>query len=208
MSADSQAAIDRFVDAVWLEDGLSANSLAAYRRDLAALADWLSQSSGISLNAVQELHLQAYFAARHSLSKATSANRRLTVFKRYYRWALRERIVEVDPTLRMLAAKQALRVPKTLSEEQVDALLSAPDTNTALGLRDKAMLELLYASGLRVTELVKLKTLHVSLNEGVLRIMGKGSKERLVPFGDMARDSLTDYMQNARGALLLSLIHI
>jgi integrase/recombinase XerD len=181
---------------------LSANTLAAYRRDLAALADWLSQSSGISLNAVQELHLQAYFAARHSLSKATSANRRLTVFKRYYRWALRERIVEVDPTLRMLAAKQALRVPKTLSEEQVDALLSAPDTNTALGLRDKAMLELLYASGLRVTELVKLKTLHVSLNEGVLRIMGKGSKERLVPFGDMARDSLTDYMQNARGALL------
>jgi len=202
MSADSQAAIDRFVDAVWLEDGLSANTLAAYRRDLTALADWLSQSSGISLNAVQELHLQAYFAARHSLSKATSANRRLTVFKRYYRWALRERIVEVDPTLRMLAAKQALRVPKTLSEEQVDALLSAPDTNTALGLRDKAMLELLYASGLRVTELVKLKTLHVSLNEGVLRIMGKGSKERLVPFGDMARDSLTDYMQNARGALL------
>jgi integrase/recombinase XerD len=148
------------------------------------------------------LHLQAYFAARHSLSKATSANRRLTVFKRYYRWALRERIVEVDPTLRMLAAKQALRVPKTLSEEQVDALLSAPDANTALGLRDKAMLELLYASGLRVTELVKLKTLHVSLNEGVLRIMGKGSKERLVPFGDLARDSLTDYMQNARGALL------
>ena len=202
MSADSQAAIDRFVDAVWLEDGLSANTLAAYRRDLTALADWLSQSSGISLNAVQELHLQAYFAARHSLSKATSANRRLTVFKRYYRWALRERIVEVDPTLRMLAAKQSLRVPKTLSEEQVDALLSAPDTNTALGLRDKAMLELLYASGLRVTELVKLKTLHVSLNEGVLRIMGKGSKERLVPFGDMARDSLTDYMQNARGALL------
>jgi len=202
MLENNQAAIDRFVDAVWLEDGLSANTLAAYRRDLTALADWLSQSSGISLNAVQELHLQAYFAARHSLSKATSANRRLTVFKRYYRWALRERIVEVDPTLRMLAAKQALRVPKTLSEEQVDALLSAPDTNTALGLRDKAMLELLYASGLRVTELVKLKTLHVSLNEGVLRIMGKGSKERLVPFGDMARDSLTDYMQNARGALL------
>ena len=202
MSSDSQAAIDRFVDAVWLEDGLSANTLAAYRRDLEALAAWLSQSSGISLNAVQELHLQAYFAARHSLSKATSANRRLTVFKRYYRWALRERIVELDPTLRMLAAKQALRVPKTLSEDQVDALLSAPDANTALGLRDKTMLELLYASGLRVTELVKLKTLHVSLNEGVLRIMGKGSKERLVPFGDMARDSLLAYMQNARGALL------
>jgi len=202
MSASSQAAIDRFVDAVWLEDGLSANTLAAYRRDLLALADWLEASEHISLDSAQEAHLQAYFAARHSLSKATSANRRLTVFKRYYRWALRERIVLIDPTLRMLAAKQALRVPKTLSEDQVDALLSAPDENSSLGLRDKAMLELLYASGLRVSELVKLKTLHVSLNEGVLRIMGKGSKERLVPFGDVARDSLLNYMQNARGALL------
>ena len=202
MTPESQAAIDRFVDAVWLEDGLSANTLAAYRRDLSALADWLAQHSNKALDAVQEFDLQAYFAARHALSKATSANRRLTVFKRYYRWALREHIVQVDPTLRMLAAKQTLRVPKTLSEEQVDALLGAPDANTALGLRDKAMLELLYASGLRVSELVKLKTLHVSLNEGVLRIMGKGSKERLVPFGDMARDSLLSYMQNARGALL------
>ena len=202
MPENNQAAIDRFVDAVWLEDGLSANTLAAYRRDLAALAQWLQQNAATELDAAQESHLQAYFAARHSLSKATSANRRLTVFKRYFRWALRERIVQVDPTLRMLAAKQALRVPKTLSEDQVDALLSAPDVNTSLGLRDKAMLELLYASGLRVSELVKLKTLHVSLNEGVLRIMGKGSKERLVPFGDMARDSLLGYMQNARGALL------
>jgi integrase/recombinase XerD len=202
MTLHSQAAIDRFVDAVWLEDGLSANTLSAYRRDLTALAQWLTQNTGKPLDAVQEADLQAYFAARHSLSKATSANRRLTVFKRYYRWALRERLVQVDPTLRMLAAKQALRVPKTLSEAQVDALLSSPDVNTPLGLRDKAMLELLYASGLRVSELVKLKTLHVSLNEGVLRIMGKGSKERLVPFGDMARDSLLHYMQNARGALL------
>lgn len=198
----NQAAIDRFVDAVWLEDGLSANTLAAYRRDLTALAQWLRQNAATELDAAQESHLQAYFAARHSLSKATSANRRLTVFKRYFRWALRERIVQVDPTLRMLAAKQALRVPKTLSEDQVDALLTAPDTKTPLGLRDKAMLELLYASGLRVSELVKLKTLHVSLNEGILRIMGKGSKERLVPFGDMARDSLLGYMQNARGTLL------
>ena len=202
MTPDSQAAIDRFVDAVWLEDGLSANTLAAYRRDLSALADWLHQTSLMPLDAVQESHLQAYFAARHSLSKATSANRRLTVFKRYYRWALRERIVLVDPTLRLLAAKQALRVPKTLSEDQVDALLSAPDANTALGLRDKAMLELLYASGLRVSELVKLKTLHVSLNEGILRIMGKGSKERLVPFGQEAQQWLQRYMGQARPALL------
>ena len=202
MTPDSQAAIDRFIDAVWLEDGLSANTLAAYRRDLSALAEWLQTSSGVLLDGVQESHLQAYFAARHSLSKATSANRRLTVFKRYYRWALRERLVQVDPTLRMLAAKQALRVPKTLSEDQVDALLTAPDANTALGLRDKAMLELLYASGLRVSELVKLKTLHVSLNEGILRIMGKGSKERLVPFGEVARDWLQRYLNEVRPALL------
>lgn len=202
MTENNQAAIDRFVDAVWLEDGLSANTLAAYRRDLSALAQWLQLHAAIALEGAQEQHLQAYFAARHSLSKATSANRRLTVFKRYFRWALREHIVQTDPTLRMLAAKQALRVPKTLSEDQVDALLTAPDVHTPLGLRDKAMLELLYASGLRVSELVKLKTLHVSLNEGILRIMGKGSKERLVPFGDMARDSLVDYMQNGRAALL------
>jgi len=202
MTPESQAAIDRFVDAVWLEDGLSANTLAAYRRDLAALAQWLKATSGTHLDAVQEMHLQAYFAARHAQSKATSANRRLTVLKRYYRWALRERLVVVDPTLRMLAAKQAMRVPKTLTEDQVNALLNAPDANTALGVRDKAMLELMYASGLRVSELVRLKTLHVSLNEGVLRIMGKGSKERLVPFGDMARDSLLAYMAQARAALL------
>jgi len=202
MTENNQAAIDRFVDAVWLEDGLSANTLAAYRRDLSALAKWLHQHAATALDGALEQHLQAYFAARHSLSKATSANRRLTVFKRYFRWALREHIVQTDPTLRMLAAKQALRVPKTLSEDQVDALLTAPDVHTPLGLRDKAMLELLYASGLRVSELVKLKTLHVSLNEGILRIMGKGSKERLVPFGDMARDSLVSYMQNGRSALL------
>ena len=202
MTDHNQTAIDRFVDAVWLEDGLSANTLAAYRRDLTALAQWLQVHADTALDAAQESHLQAYFAARHSLSKATSANRRLTVFKRYFRWALRERIVGVDPTLRMLAAKQALRVPKTLSEDQVDALLSAPDANTSLGLRDKAMLELLYASGLRVSELVKLKTLHVSLNEGVLRIMGKGSKERLVPFGEEAREWLQRYMGQARPAML------
>jgi integrase/recombinase XerD len=126
----------------------------------------------------------------------------LTVFKRFFRWALRERLVQSDPTLRMLAAKQALRVPKTLGEAQVDALLSAPDITTPLGLRDRAMLELMYASGLRVSELVSLKTLHVSLNEGVLRIMGKGSKERLVPFGEEAREWLQRYMGQARPVML------
>ncbi len=202
MHMPGQTAIDQFIDAVWLEDGLSANTLLAYRRDLTALCEWLLARAGTSLEETTEAQLQAYFASRHTQTRATSANRRLTVFKRYFRWALRERVLLIDPTLRMLAAKQALRVPKTLSQDQVDALLSAPDVDTALGLRDKAMLELLYASGLRVTELVGLKTLHVSLNDGVLRIMGKGSKERLVPFGDMARDSLQLYLQTARPALL------
>ena len=202
MHPDSQSAIDRFADALWLEDGLAANSLAAYKRDLGLFASWLNLNHARALDQTQEHHLQAYFAERHAQSKATSANRRLTVFKRYFRWALRERFIQTDPTLKLLAAKQALRVPKTLSEAQVDGLLRAPDDATELGLRDRAMLEMMYASGLRVSELVQLKTLHVSLNEGVLRILGKGSKERLVPFGQEARDWLERYLQQARPALL------
>jgi len=202
MHPASQTSLDRFVDALWLEDGLSANTLTAYRQDLTLLATWLFLTHRLALDEAQEHHLQAYFAERHGQTKATSANRRLTVFKRYFRWGLRERLVTQDPTLRMLMAKQALRVPKTLSEAQVDALLSAPDVATDLGVRDRAMLELMYASGLRVSELVTLKTLHVSLNEGVLRIMGKGSKERLVPFGEEAREWLQRYLSRARPALL------
>jgi integrase/recombinase XerD len=202
MHEASQNAIDRFAEALWLEDGLAANTLAAYRLDLSLYATWLFLTHRRALEATQEHHLQSYFAERHGQTKATSANRRLTVFKRFFRWALRERLVQTDPTLRMLAAKQALRVPKTLGEVQVDALLSSPDVTTPLGLRDRAMLELMYASGLRVSELVTLKTLHVSLNEGVLRIMGKGSKERLVPFGEEAREWLQRYMGQARPAML------
>ena len=202
MLPESQEAIDRFADALWLEDGLSANTLAAYRRDLAQFSHWLSEHQGLVLLQTQEHHLQAYFAARHAHSKATSANRRLTVFRRFFHWALRESLVRVDPTLKLLAAKQALRVPKTLSEAQVEALLAAPDTNDPLGLRDRAMLELMYASGLRVSELVGLKTLHVSLNESVLRVLGKGSKERLVPYGQIAGEWLTHYLQQARPELL------
>ncbi len=202
MLPESQEAIDRFADALWLEDGLSANTLAAYRRDLAQFSHWLSEHQGLVLLQTQEYHLQAYFAARHAHSKATSANRRLTVFRRFFHWALRESLVRVDPTLKLLAAKQALRVPKTLSEAQVEALLAAPDANDPLGLRDRAMLELMYASGLRVSELVGLKTLHVSLNESVLRVLGKGSKERLVPYGQIAGEWLTHYLQQARPELL------
>jgi len=198
----SQEVIDRFADALWLEDGLSANTLAAYKRDLGLFSLWLEQAFSFALLQVQEHHLQAYFAERHAQTKATSANRRLTVFKRFFRWALREGLVQSDPTLRLLAARQPLRVPKLLSEAQVEALLQAPDVADPLGLRDRAMLELMYASGLRVSELVGLKTLHLSLNDSVLRVLGKGSKERLVPFGQEAARWLAHYLQEARPALL------
>ena len=203
MQSPSQHSIDAFIDALWLEDGLSKNTLAAYRRDLSLYAVWLgAQKQGSrKLDETLETDINAYFSARHSGTKATSANRRLTVFKRYFRWALRERFVRADPTLKLQSAKQALRVPKTMSEAQVEALLAAPD-DTALGLRDRAMLEVLYASGLRVSELVGLKTFHLSLNDGVLRVMGKGSKERLVPFGLAAREAIVQYIAQARPEIL------
>ena len=147
--------IDAFIDALWLEDGLSKNTLEAYRRDLTQFAQFLA-SSNLSLDNALELNINAYFSEKHSSTKATSANRRLTVFKRYYRWLLRERKISADPTLKLQAAKQALRVPKTMTETQVEALLAAPNTDTPLGLRDRTMLELMYASGLRVSELVSL----------------------------------------------------
>jgi integrase/recombinase XerD len=175
--------------------------MAAYRRDLGAYGQWLA-SRNLALETSTEADLNAYFAARHASTRASSANRRLTVFKRFFRWALREGRVHSDPTLRLLAARQPLRLPKALSEAQVDQLLAAPDLSTALGLRDKAMLELLYASGLRVSELVGLKTFQVGSNEGVVRIMGKGSKERLVPFGAVAREHLQAYLVGARPQIL------
>ena len=194
-------AIDAFIDALWLEEGLSRNTLAAYRRDLTLYSDWLA-TQGRSLNDTRELELQTYFAARHAQTKATTANRRLTVFKRYFRWALRESAITVDPTLKLQSAKQALRVPKTLTEAQVEALLHAPDVSVALGVRDRTMLELMYASGLRVSELVTLKVFHVSLNDHVLKILGKGNKERLVPFGEVAGGWLRQYLGQARPELL------
>lgn len=203
MLAHSQTAIDAFVDALWLEDGLSRNTLAAYRRDLTLYAQWLAQQQPpLALDATAEHHLHGYFAARHAQTRATSANRRLTVLRRYFHWALRERRITADPTVRLQAARQPLRVPKTLSQAQVEALLAAPDLGNPLGLRDRAMLELMYASGLRVSELVTLKTFQLSLAEGVLRVVGKGSKERLVPFGEVAHQWLQRYLAEARGAIL------
>jgi len=202
MQPASAAAIDRFLDAVWIEEGLAANTLAAYRRDLTLFARWLDQNAGRALIEASETDLRQYALARHAGSAASSTNRRLSVFKRFFRWALRERLRDADPTLKLDSARQPLRVPKSLSEAQVEALLGAPDTETPLGLRDRAMLELLYASGLRVSELVTLKTVDVSFVECALRVTGKGSKERLVPFGEEALAWIERYLAGARAAVL------
>lgn len=201
-AASSVASVDRFVDALWIEDGLAPLTLAAYRRDLTLYAGWLARRHGKRLDDSREADLLAYIAEHHAVTRATTANRRLTVFKRYFRWALREHLVTADPTLRLQSARQPLRVPKSLSERQVEALLAAPETDTALGLRDRAMLELMYGSGLRVSELVGLKSVHLGLAEGVLRVVGKGSKERIVPFGEEAHGWLVRYLGEARAAIL------
>jgi integrase/recombinase XerD len=195
-------AVDRFIDALWVEDGLSSLTLAAYRRDLTLLAGWLAREVGHGLEAATEANLMAYMVARHGQTRATTANRRLSVFRRFYRWAVRERLVGADPTLKLLAAKQPMRVPKTLSETQVETLLGAPDVDTPLGLRDRTMIELMYASGLRVSELVGLKTVHVGLDEGALHVTGKGSKERLVPFGAEAHAWIRRWLAEGRAAVL------
>jgi integrase/recombinase XerD len=195
-------AVDRFIDALWVEDGLSSLTLAAYRRDLSLFAVWLAAEVGRGLETATESELRAYMAARHGDTRSTTANRRLSVFRRFYRWAVRERLVSADPTLKLLAAKQPLRVPKTLSEAQVEALLAAPDVGSPLGLRDRTMIELMYASGLRVSELVGLKTVHVGLDEGALRVTGKGSKERLVPFGAEAHAWIRRWLAEGRAAVL------
>ena len=187
----SQEAIERFCDACWLEDGLAQNSLSAYRRDLLLLAQWLYKDSGADLYGVTEKDLTAYIAHRRA-DKATTANRRLTVFKRFYRHALRINLVKSDPCIGLRAAKQALRFPKTLSEDQVTALLNAPDIETPLGLRDRTMLELMYASGLRVSEIVSLKTVALGLNEGVVRVVNGGE----------AGQWLRRYLAEARTPLL------
>ena len=199
--AASNTSIDLFCDALWLEHGLAKNTLEAYRRDLMLFAEWLSKTRGGTIDATTEADMNGYMAARRS-DKATSANRRLSVFRRYYAWALREHRTAADPTLKLRSAKQPPRFPKTLNEAQVEALLHAPDIETPLGLRDRTMLELMYASGLRVTELVTLKTVEISLNDGVLRVMGKGSKERLVPFGQTAHSWIERYLRESRPALL------
>ena len=199
---ESARRIDEFCDTLWLEDGLAKNSLEAYRRDLTLFAQWLHAQRGRALLGAEADDLNGYFAARHATTRPASSNRRLAVLKRFYQFALRQNLVAADPCLRLKSAKQSPRFPKTLSEAQVEALLAAPKVETALGLRDRTMLEVMYASGLRVSELVGLQSVEVSMNEGVLRITGKGSKTRLVPFGAEARDWIERYLRESRGIIL------
>ncbi|MBC2770400.1 site-specific tyrosine recombinase XerD [Pusillimonas minor] len=195
--------IQPFLDALWLEDGLANNTLAAYRRDLSAFTQWLGDTQGKTLIHTQTSDIQAWFASQHATSKATTANRRLATLRRFFLWAKRQNHVQHDPCLTLKSARQPTRFPKTLSEANVDALLTAPDTNLALGMRDRAMLETLYATGLRVTELVSLKLLDANLDEGVVRVvMGKGGKDRLVPLGAEAVHWMQHYMGASRPALL------
>ena len=189
--------LDQFTDALWLEDGLSKNTLSSYRRDLEQLGLFLKK---IPLEKAREEDLFRFLAARKG--RTSSAARMLSSLKRFYGWCLRERHIEADPTLKLDPPKRAPRFPKTLSEADVEALLAAPDVATPLGMRDRAMFEVLYASGLRVSELVGLKVFEVNLDAGVLRVLGKGSKERLVPLGEEAVDWVRRYMKEFRPALL------
>jgi len=181
--------VDAFCDALWLEDGLSKNTIASYRADLQQLSSFLKDKH---LSGVKEENLFAFLASKKG--RASSAARRVSTLKRFYQYCVRERRMEADPTLKLEPPRRVPRFPKTLSEADVEALLAAPDTQTPLGLRDRAMLELLYATGLRVSELVGLKTFQVSLESGVVRVMGKGSKERLVPLGEEAVSWILKYL--------------
>jgi integrase/recombinase XerD len=191
--------IDAFCDQVWLQDGLAATSLASYRRDLTNWADWLAGHTGKALLTAERTDIEAFLAAQfRARAKATSIGRRLSSLRRFYRLHMQQGTVKADPTLRVQAPKLPRRLPKNLSEAQVEALLDAPDTKTTLGLRDRAMLETLYACGLRVSELVSLKLAQVSLDMGVVRALGKGSKERMVPLGEEAIGWIARYLATAR----------
>ena len=199
---NSAELIDAFCDQVWLQDGLAASSLASYRRDLTAWSAWLERQAHKRLLAAERTDVEAFLAAQfQSKAKIASINRRLSTLRRFYRLHAAQATMAADPTLRVKSPKLPRSLPRNLSEDQVAALLSAPDTETPLGLRDRAMLETLYATGLRVSELVGLKLSQVSLDMGVVRVLGKGNKERLVPLGEEAIDWLKRYCTTARAEL-------
>lgn len=187
--------LDAFCDALWLEDGLSQNTIAAYRADLEQLQSHL----GGDLLRADEGTIFAFFASKKG--RSSSAARRVSSIKRFYQYCVRERLAAADPTLKLDPPKRPPRFPNSLSEHDVESLLAAPNPGTALGLRDRAMLETLYATGLRVSELVGLKTLATNLDANVVRVLGKGAKERLVPLGEEAAHWIARYLKEARPEL-------
>ncbi len=200
--AAAAALIDGFSDALWLEDGLARNTLESYRRDLIQFACWLATdpAGSDSLLTVEPAHLQAWLAHLHLQrhASARSVSRMLSALRRFYTLALRDGRIAADPCLQIAAPRLPRLPPASLGEADVDALLAAPDLTTPLGLRDRAMLEVLYACGLRVSELVTLPVMQVDLMAGVLKVMGKGSRERLVPMGEHAVERVRDYLLQVR----------
>ncbi len=197
---DKQAVIDQFLDALWLERGLSENTLSAYRSDLYSYSDWLAPSARGLLHSRPE-DVLAYLATLTGRSARTSA-RRLSSLRRFFQYLAREGQIDQDPCARIEAPRIGRPLPKSLTEEEVENLLAAPDTTTAVGQRDRAMLEVLYATGLRVSELVSLQLGQVNLRQGVLRVIGKGNKERLVPLGEEASDWVEKFIREGRTELL------
>lgn len=202
LSINNQAILDEFIDRIWLEEGLARNTLDSYRQDLAQFAAWLEKDAAKDLLQVEQFDIQRYLAVKFPVSKPRSISRLIASLRRLYRFALRENKIAQDPSLQIESPKLPRSLPKSLSEEDVESLLAAPNLDDPIGLRDRAMLELLYASGLRVSELVSVKVTEVSLSEGVVRVTGKGSKTRLVPMGEVAVDWLTRYLKEARPAIL------
>ena len=192
--------IDQFADSLWLSDGLAKNTIESYRRDIMQLDGWLQKSGRAALDRISAEDLQAFLAHRiedlHSSPRSTA--RLTSALKRFFRHLIQEKLIAEDPSARIESPKLNRGLPKSLSEDDVSALLAAPDVRTALGMRDGAMLEVLYASGLRASELVTLKVGQLSLEMGVVRVMGKGAKERLVPLGETATDMVQRYLIGAR----------
>ncbi|HQS37640.1 MAG: site-specific tyrosine recombinase XerD, partial [Methylophilales bacterium 39-45-7] len=201
LAPEDQLELDTFVDHLWLEDGLSKNTLESYRLDLTTFAAWV-YTQHKQLLTVDKHDIQQYLAVKFPQSKPRSIGRLIASLRRFYRYGLRENKISVDPTLQIESPKLPRSLPKSLNEDEVLALLNAPDLTEPAGLRDRAMLELLYACGLRVSELVGIKTTEVSLSDAVVRVTGKGSKTRLVPMGEEAADWIGRYLKQARPEIL------
>ena len=201
MPTSEQALLERWLDHIWMEKGLGDQTLASYRSDLEQFALWSQQRSGL-LQADRIVVLEWLSALMQRGLSARSVARKMSALRGFYRWALQERLLAEDPTLLVARPKIGRPLPKSLTESDVDALLAAPDVDTTLGLRDRAMLEVLYASGLRVSELVGLTLSQINLRQGLVRVVGKGNKERLVPLGEEAQDWLVRYLRDSRPLLL------